>query len=395
MQRGYVMVFAVFLLVLGSVVAASATTYNYAVLNPNGSDVISIANAVGYVNGTPEAVGYSRNSGKSAAEPLLWTTSGTPTNLNTALGASATKLSGGYNEAYGIDSNGDVVGVCNISSQLRDFYLPGNGSGGFNSPTFLPWLGNAGAATEAVGVSNNGYVVGYGTNVSGTVQAFVWSALGGMVNLGPDGTTSYAAAISPNGQYIVGGTGSSGSLGQACEWQLVGSTWTLIGELALSLSNQSGGISVNNSGEVLGIAFPPYTGGPPSTSSFAFTAGAGFTNYTTFGSGAINSYGGINGSGAVVWTDSSSGPPMYNAAPTSGIDATDLGTLLATGQGTGYTMQGATGIDDHGDISILYATGPANRAALLTPVVTPEPSTLLLAVSGLLGLMAYAWRRSR
>ena len=32
---------------------------------------------------------------------------------------------------------------------------------------------------------------------------------------------------------------------------------------------------------------------------------------------------------------------------------------------------------------------------LLTPVVTPEPSTLLLAASGLIGLLAYAWRKRK
>jgi probable HAF family extracellular repeat protein len=394
MQRGYVMVLAVFLLVLGTAVVASATTYNYTVLPAYSTDVISIANAVANVNGTPEAVGYSRNSGKTSSEPLLWI-NGVATNLNTALGASATKLSGGYNQAYGIDSNGDIVGVCNHGGVFSDFYLPASGS-----PTFLPFLGASGAASAATGVSNTGLVVGYGTNASGTPQAFVWSAAG-MVDLGTTGVSSYASAVSPNGQYIVGGTGTSGSLGQALEWQLEGSTWTQIGELSLSLSNQSGAMSVNNSGEVMGVAFPPYTGGPPSTSTYAFIANAGFSGYTTFGSGAVNTtlptsgLGGINSSGAVVWTDSTTGPPMYNAAPTSGVDATSLSTLLAPGQGTGWTMQGATGIDDSGDISVQYSTGSANRAALLTPVPTPEPSTLLLAASALLGIVAYAWRRNR
>ncbi len=135
----------------------------------------------------------------------------------------------------------------------------------------------------------------------------------------------------------------------------------------------------------------------------AFIAGPGFTGFTTFGSGGVTtslpnsggSSGGINSSGAVVWTDSTVGDSMFNAAPTQGIDTAELSTLLAPGQGTGWSMQAPSDIDDSGDISIEYSTGSANRAALLTPVVTPEPSTLLLAISALVGIMAYAWRRSR
>ena len=40
-------------------------------------------------------------------------------------------------------------------------------------------------------------------------------------------------------------------------------------------------------------------------------------------------------------------------------------------------------------------SGGADDAFLLTPVVTPEPSTLLLAASGLIGLLAYAWRKRK
>ena len=32
---------------------------------------------------------------------------------------------------------------------------------------------------------------------------------------------------------------------------------------------------------------------------------------------------------------------------------------------------------------------------IMTAVATPEPSTLLLAATGLLGLLAYAWRKRK
>ena len=36
-----------------------------------------------------------------------------------------------------------------------------------------------------------------------------------------------------------------------------------------------------------------------------------------------------------------------------------------------------------------------NPAMILTVAPTPEPSTLLLAGTGLLGLLAYAWRKRK
>ena len=55
-------------------------------------------------------------------------------------------------------------------------------------------------------------------------------------------------------------------------------------------------------------------------------------------------------------------------------------------------MNAAFGIGDGGQVTGYCTTpGGGQDAYLLTPV--PEPSTLGLAVAGLLGLLVYAWRR--
>ncbi len=96
--------------------------------------------------------------------------------------------------------------------------------------------------------------------------------------------------------------------------------------------------------------------------------------------------GGDGLTGQAAWVD-------YNG---TAAGATLLNTLLAAGQGTGWTLTRAYGVDSNGDIALraVNASGK-NEGALLTPVPTPEPSTLLLAVGGLAGLLAYAWRKGK
>ena len=61
---------------------------------------------------------------------------------------------------------------------------------------------------------------------------------------------------------------------------------------------------------------------------------------------------------------------------------------------TGWTLTNAYGIDNNGDIVGYGSNGTSNRAFLITAIV-PEPSTLLLAATGLVGLLAYAWRKRK
>ena len=78
--------------------------------------------------------------------------------------------------------------------------------------------------------------------------------------------------------------------------------------------------------------------------------------------------------------------PLQNYVP--GLASSDFG-------GTGR-LSVADDIDSGGHIvGIGVTSGGADDAFLLTPVTTPEPSTLLLAASGLVGLLAYAWRKRK
>ena len=188
--------------------------------------------------------------------------------------------------------------------------------------------------TWANGANAAGYVVG--TTGSGT--GYVWhesnqsySAISGLES---------ANGVSPASAYVVGETTG----GKAGLYSLAGS------QLATYWSGEA--TFVNDSGLVVGdTAAPDYN-----------------TNYT----GRAMAY-----------------FPNFN-----GGQSVDLTTAYAPG---GVTLNFALGVNDAGQILVAsgYAiSNPENsRMFLLTPV--PEPSALLLAGTGLLGLAAYAWRKRK
>ena len=69
-------------------------------------------------------------------------------------------------------------------------------------------------------------------------------------------------------------------------------------------------------------------------------------------------------------------------------------STLVTGTNPFSSLQYATAISGNGTYIVGYgAVGSQTHGFLLTAV--PEPSALLLAASGFVGLLAYAWRRRK
>ena len=83
---------------------------------------------------------------------------------------------------------------------------------------------------------------------------------------------------------------------------------------------------------------------------------------------------------------------IYDA--TNGVR--DMNTVFAGIIPNGWTLTTATGIDSNGDI-VGYMTnnGGSNNEGFLITASVPEPSALLLAATGLVGLLAYAWRKRK
>jgi probable HAF family extracellular repeat protein len=178
--------------------------------------------------------------------------------------------------AYGINSSGTIVGTSFVNgqphgeiwngSQSTDLgagiYATGiNDSGaviGGNGHAFLLANGTyddlgvlpGGSWSSAYGVSNAGTVVGYGNLGNGLFRGFVWTASGGMEELGTfGGNNSYATAINGSGEVVGHASLSNGYENAFIE---VGGVMTDLGSLGGGSSYAYG---INDSGVVVGYGW--------------------------------------------------------------------------------------------------------------------------------------------
>ena len=236
-------------------------------------------------------------------------------------------------------SEGEGSGI-NHSGQITGYYFP-TGNSPFNRHAFLSSgrvqtdLGTLGGS-ESVGsaINNAGQITG-----SSSGRAFIYSD-GVMTNLGVLGETrgsswSHGNDINDSGQIV--GASTIGSSAHAFLY----SAGAMI-DLG-SLSGQSEGLGINNSGQVTGWY---YTDGTGDQKAFLYSDGV----------------------------------------------MTDLETLLDQTTGLGWQLSSATDINDAGQIVANgYKEGVGSRALLLSPI--PEPSTYALMVAGLCALGVTERRR--
>ena len=96
---------------------------------------------------------------------------------------------------------------------------------------------------------------------------------------------------------------------------------------------------------------------------------------------------------SLTGNNTSSGYDAFIYDPVNGVR--DLNTVFSGIIPSGWSLTAATAIDDNGDIIGYAATPSGNQAFLIAAAVVPEPSSLLLFAAGLMGLLAYAWRKRK
>jgi probable HAF family extracellular repeat protein len=350
--------------------AASATTYTFQDLGVVGSGTQSY----GYgMNDNGQVVGIS-GTGGTANNAAIYS-GGTFSYLN----------KGSYRDciAYGISDNGAVAGSVDIKTGINPAQ---QNPCVWTSSGTLTYIGNLGGATGngySYCVDNSGQVVGVSATASGS-HAFLWTATGGDVDLG----AGNARWIDPVTGQIVGG----GTAGYPCFFSSSSpGTETVLGNMP-----GAGGAAycVNDSGQVVGT----YT--DTATHAFLWTSAGGGTTIDISAALPLDAFSiaySINNNGdAVGEYRLSDGVTLhafeYDSSTSTGID---LNNATFTGAGLGgFVLQQARAINASGQISGFGVTaGGATHAFLLTPVPVPEPSTLLLVATGMLGLLAYAWRK--
>ena len=153
--------------------------------------------------------------------------------------------------------------------------------------------------------------------------------------------------------------------------------------------SSSQGYAINNAGQVAGRSG---TTGNVGAHAFLYSGGV-MSDLGTLG--GVESVGyGINNAGQVVGESLTTGNTAYHAFVSNGGGMSDLNLLIDPL--AGWTLQGAFGVNDSGQITGFGAFGGQAHAFLLNPITVtggvPEPASWAMMIIGF-GLIGGAMRR--
>jgi probable HAF family extracellular repeat protein len=387
MLRQCVMAVLVFSLVVFAG-TASAVVYNFTDIGTYSGSTIPIpfgdlADARN-VNGGLNLV--SANFVWQGANPQ--NSSGTSTVVNPSWGQGAVKLNA-------ISTNGQtVVGRCYSNGNQVTPIEYNVGDPGTTATDLSPYTGYGPSATGfgrgLIALSNCAYV----PTPANTAIALPASTGAGN---GP------YHEMSSNGNIV-------GANGVAMLWTPIISVGQITGyNNPVTLGDGSNGnpYGVNDAGQAVGSYY--FMGNMvPTTGPALLTAGHAYLldpsgDPTLAGGNAL----GINSNGTVVGMSNFAGAYgsgvstahafIWTPNAANGTTGTmeDLNVKFASLKPANYTFTCAVDINDNGDILGVMYYGATKHLFLISSVPTPEPSTIALIASGLVGLLAYAWRKRR
>ena len=292
-----------------------------------------------------------------------WSYSGGTNGTVVQLTGSKTQIS-----ATCIDANGDIGGDC-LSGSVRAPMVYTGGTAYYLNPPY------ANVASTIFSINSNGQACGFNKYAPPLNPAGMWATVWTYTISGGSLTSQSATDISSYLSAAFSGYEASQAYSVNDLGQVVGDWSTTYGA---------------NQGQMTGAFLYNMSTNAVTSLPLMFTTQIGL-GYLFNGAGESQL---INDSSQVVGQTTVGGVPhaaIWSA--TSGLQ--DLNTLYAGILPTGFVLNNATAIDNNGDVAG-YGTdssGHTTQAFLILNQATPEPSTLLLAVAGMAGLLACAWRR--
>jgi probable HAF family extracellular repeat protein len=364
---------------------ASATMYTITDLGVLSGGTQSYAMGV---NDSGVVAGASRTAAGAASFRATIYTGGAWVNIGSAFNSSYGTF------ATGINDNGQVAGWLRGSgSTLIDSFIYNVNTQTYttniaNQPGVANGVGNregsdtyqVGSYTNAGPINSSGQIAGYYSSAtSGDNDGFIWNG---------SSTTAVTTPATDNGTTLVSGINNSG---------------VVVGSYMAGQSPVASGFYFNGSEhDINGMTYPEAIVGNTvvgtdyfSDDAEIYTLGGSVTNIGTL-SGDTGSVAYALSSGGTVVGTSYSGTLNRAFIYNNGV-MTDLNTLIS-GTNPFSKINYAMGISPNGNYIVGNGTLTSNgdvHAFLLIAVPTPEPSTLLLAASGLVGLLAYAWRKRK
>jgi len=359
------------LVVLSARVHANAIAYSVTVLDGLGGSFGSAAYAI---NSTGQVAGYSCIPDNTRQHAMRWT--GT---TMTELGAFGSIESIGY----GINDSGQVSGYLHYNGALTYAAL---WTGTDTTGTPLP-------QTRSVGTSGTLQSIGRGVNAAGQVAGFLllagfvdYNGTHNFYHAGRFTTGLYAEDLGAPGDYNAFGFGinDSGQIAGYSSNHAVRWTGTTAEYLGTFGSSNNFAYGINSSGDVAGSA---QTANGSAQHAVRWT---GTTPEDLGTLGGTNSFGyGINDSGDVVGMSQITDNATRHAFLYTGGTMYDLFNMLPLDSGvTNLDISTAGSINNSGQIAATGTINGQQRALRLDPITVPEPTSIMLLLSGasLLGL---------